>query len=246
MNTTFLVGNGAIQGGWEPIKRAIQETFGNCPEQDPNFAFANLTHQLRWLTYQAKKQKGDNSFQDAFNNRLDKYNKLKRSISNEILKAAQSGLMTVQNEFARALDRFSHGHTRIATTNWDLLLEQYRNSTVSPIEYVHGNVEHPESLYLPTETIEEPYRDEDNESELHRRMAGNLLSVLQNTDRLVIYGLSLSPLDIEIALLLVDGFHNTNLPSEVVVIDLEPALIVERLHYLGITKIPHCYLPTEI
>lgn len=244
MNTTFLVGNGAIQGGWEPIKRAIQETFGKCPEQEPNFAFASLTHQLRWLKYQA--QKRDNRFKDAFNSRLYKYNKLKCSISNEILKAAQSGLMTVHNEFALALDRFSYGHTEIATTNWDLLLEQYLNSTVSRIIYVHGNVKNPESLYLPTENIVEQYRHENDESELHSFTAGHLLSVLQNTDRLIIYGLSLSPLDVELALLLVDGFHNTNLPSEVVVIDLNPALIVERLHYLGITKIPHCYLPIEI
>ena len=78
MNTTFLVGNGAIEGGWEPVKRAICQTFGKSLERDPNFAFANLTCQLRWLKYQA--QKGNRDAADAFDIRYQTYEMFKKSI----------------------------------------------------------------------------------------------------------------------------------------------------------------------
>lgn len=240
MNTTFLVGNGIIEVGWEPVKRAIKETFESCPEQDPNFAFANLIYQLRWLKLQASTRSKE--FQDMLESRLLKYKELKNNISNEICKASDSGLMKVRPEFKRSLDRFARGDTRIATTNWDLLLEPYIDSCVDRPIYIHGNVEEPASLYLPTETIEEPYRDKPD-SGLHASRAGDLMSVLQKTDRLVVYGLSLSPLDVELGLLIVGGFHETSLPTEVIVIDPNHELVAERLHYLGIRNIPNCYEP---
>ena len=243
MNTTFLVGNGIIEGGWEPVKRAIKETFGSCPEQDPNFAFANLIYQLRWLHYHASDR--SNESQDTLEARLSKYKELKNNISNEIRKATDSDLMKVRPEFKRSLDRFARGDTRIATTNWDRLLERYVDSCVGHPVYIHGNVKHPDSLYLPTETIEEPYRDKPD-SGLHASLAGGLMSVLQTTDRLVVYGLSLSPLDVELGLLIVGGFHETSLPAEVIVIDPNHALVTERLHYLGISTIPNFYEPNSI
>ena len=244
MNTTFIVGNGAVEGGWEPIKRAIYQTFGKCPDRVPNLVFANLTYQLRWLKYQS--QKGNSDATTLFNQRYQTYEKLKNNICCEIKKACQCGLMRIRDEFNRASQRFAQGDICIATTNWDLLLKPYLKAQVNKLIYVHGNVSHPGSLYLPTESIVEPYRSGSVESCLHGGIAGGLMSVLQNTNRLVIYGLSLSPLDVELGLVICDGFHNTRLPDEVIVIDVYPSLVVDRLQYLGIAEVPNCYHPKEI
>lgn len=155
--------------------------------------------------------------------------------------------MRVRDKFGHALHRWGQGCTCVATTNWDLLFEPYfSKGQINQIIYVHGNVKYPDTLYLPTESIVEPYRPYTAESRLHGAIAGKLMSILQDTNQLVIYGLSLSPLDVELGLVIRDGFANTVLPDKVVVIDCNPHLVVERLQYLGIENTPDCYRPEEI
>jgi hypothetical protein len=244
MNTTFLAGNGAIEGGWEPIKRAILKTFGKTLDRDPNLAFANLTYQLRWLKFQ--KEKGICGTAEAFDKKCQTYEELKNNICCEITKDTQNGRMRVRDGLNRALQRFSQGHTCVGTTNWDRLFEPYLREQIDKLIYVHGSVKYPDSLYLPTESIIEPYRPYSAESCLHGRIAGGLMSVLQDTNKLVIYGLSLSPLDVELDLVIADGFKDTSNPKSAIIVDPEHEFVKERLCFFLPDVEPKCYHPEDL
>jgi hypothetical protein len=244
--TVFLSGNGAIAQGWQPITSALQKTFGRKPPQDCNIAFANLTYQLRWLKYQSQVNSEHSEQALAqFTERYELYNQLKTSISKELSNATESQLIHLRPSFVKTYERFKTKEVALATTNWDLLLENHFGSGESAI-HIHGDVTSPESLYLPTENIIEPYRDGNSESKEHVTGAARLMSVLQGTERLVIYGLSLSALDIELSILISEGFQGVDSLREIVIVDLDPAAVCERFTYMNPDRNPFCFLPSDI
>jgi hypothetical protein len=107
------------------------------------------------------------------------------------------------------------------------------------IHYLHGT--YSVGLYLPGEVIDEPYRGPDNRSEF-LSSAVSTVHELRDASRLVVYGLSISPLDAELGFLLQAAARQRKQPfAEVFVVDPNHKEVIQTLrvhlgsqNYLGV------------
>jgi hypothetical protein len=233
----ILAGAGASRGSWDSVVRAIQHVLPGryVTQGNANFIFAKLISELRWLNYKLRE-----------NNKLHLNEKLHRKyttykgILDSLRFQIASCLEEDQKEKKIYLDRkvwerihidhIGQSKVGVATTNWDTLFEPTYHS--DGICYLHGSIKNFENLYLPTETIEDDYRLP-SESAYFSSVAAQFMNELENIDKIVIYGLSFSPLDSELGTLWTEGFagRTMDLP-EVTLLDPNPQNIVENLKYL--------------
>jgi hypothetical protein len=126
----------------------------------------------------------------------------------------------------------------VVTTNWDfaagelLVPDEHKTEFEPSIDYLHGT--YSIGLYLPAEVIDEPYRGIDNRSEF-LTSAISTVHCLRDASLLILYGLSLSPLDAELGFLLQWSAKLRVSPfREVVVVDPRPADVIANLRvHLG-------------
>ena len=186
---------------------------------------------------------------------------LKEAIAEEIAKAEEAALIRLRDDATGIAERFVRGELNLITTNWDLTLESHAATSGHPTCYIHGNIRAPGSLYLPTEAIVESYRadlleehdeageeptDRPEESTLHGDMAAHAMLRLQESERLIVWGLSLSPLDPELGIVFSDGFHGTSNPNVAVIVDKNPEGVRDRLRFYLPNLEPYCFHPTEL
>ena len=99
--------------------------------------------------------------------------------------------------------------------------------------HLHGDVTGLETLLLPTEIVPENFRDV-----RHRKKLGQMHSQMQRTigaaSRIVLFGLSLSPLDAELAQHISSGFSDHANPPPISVINLRSDMqrVVDRVGML--------------
>jgi hypothetical protein len=122
----------------------------------------------------------------------------------------------------------------LITTNWDEVVDRRMlalcgAARVEPLSifHLHGRLSDPASLYLPTEIRSESYRDLDQALQLEAQYEAAMRQ-LERAHRLVVYGLSLSPLDIELAIAVGEGCRRAPL-REIYVIDHDFRAVAERL-----------------
>jgi hypothetical protein len=112
---------------------------------------------------------------------------------------------------------------------------------------LHGRLSEPESLYLPSEMRCEPYRDKPATRALDALHAAAMCH-LERADRMVVYGVSLSPLDVELAFALGEVCRRGTL-ADIHVIDRNACAVAERLAItLGRSDLPpiHCSCPNDL
>ncbi len=135
---------------------------------------------------------------------------LKQAIANHIRRAMDSGDMALSPDFiCHAADKRWSGPTAYITTNWDRLLERAINSTGhegSRVWHLHGHVDDPRHMLLPSEAPEEPYRTKKEEMQV--ASSQRQWEAFSHAKRIVIYGLSLSPLDASLAQTIGVGLDN--------------------------------------
>lgn len=201
-DTVFIVGNGAIVNGWEPVKEAFERA-GGIDELllDPAEPFSYLVYELRVL---ARKKDINPSVARLYRKRYRFMNKLRRAIAHAFKKAADTGKICLKVPRDAAFkDLFSRGKTSIITTNWDTLL--HRDFSEYPILSLHGWVNDARTLYLPSEITFEPYRDfRDLQAQKLSAAHRAAIELLQNARHVVLWGISLSMYDAEICVLLAD------------------------------------------
>jgi hypothetical protein len=255
MHVLFMVGAGAVSGAWQPVIKALGET--HYPEvhtsDGANYAMAQMVYvaRLRW------RLAPNDSETKAM---LRRFREVRERIACELRDAEARGGLSARPEFegvARtfALELGNHvGKVSTVTTNWDGTVatemkkigrrEGRQGFTATP---VHGTSADPRTLYLPTEVVGEPYREPDEEN----KMGGihvSLLASAQKTDRIVLYGLSMSPLDAELGAMIGAGLSSGNL-SEIYVINPWYTEVADRLNVLRAPDkhIPiRCYHPTDL
>ena len=124
--------------------------------------------------------------------------------------AANIRIATEHNDFFRLRrqvvsllgDREKWGQSRFfLTTNWDRLLETELAYNPKSVMHIHGDVEVPNCMYLPTETSTEPYRNPEINEHIGA-LTGTAWHLIHEARQLCIYGLSLSPLDAELGAIL--------------------------------------------
>ena len=248
MKTILITGNGAVENGWLPVVNALKKVYPLAEEIEPNFVFAAIIYKLRWLDIQLDRREHDaqlsENLQNKFNKTVSDCQNITKEIINELNIAHASGIIRPRDELKLLHYLYLNTETKILTTNWDSTIMDFvgnRDNTV----FLHGCTS--ETLFLPSEMIEEGYRKRANLEVSYGRMAGKAMSWLENYgERLVIYGLSLSPLDVELGLLISDGFVDTSNPKSVVIVDPDYEPVKQRLCFLLPHIEPECYRPEDL
>ena len=255
----FLIGSGVVKNAWAPVKAAVNETrvdngFLILPNQQiaeddtVNFVMAKLVYLTRWMWRQAnfhetsKPEQAEQSSNVAHT--LCAYLTLLRENIAKNLIAAQN--LEVRPQFRAVIQEGLKGmnQANFLTTNWDQTIEKalLKINPEYQCQYLHGNIAKPQTLYLPSETVNEPYRDDETHQaglDAHKRFQALLIGAT----RLVLYGLSLSPLDADLAVLL--NSDASRQLKEIFIVDPQAPRVRERLSTLLSfeDRLVRCFIP---
>lgn len=229
--TLGIVGAGALIDGWRPVIEAMQAV-GYAEVTSPNaanFALARIVYAVRQLEFYAPIVQEWVSRRDEFRAKLGR---LRNAIADRLDEAQRSGRISPRAEFASVIrETIVDGSEEagIVTTNWDFATEDAGHAVKDelPTYYLHGNTRRPGGLYLPTEIAEEPYRTEEEKGQLVG-IRRDLVAAIRIASRIVIYGLSVSPLDAELGQLLASGLSGSTL-EEVLIVNPEFREVGERV-----------------
>lgn len=253
-NVVLLAGAGAVEHSWEPVRRALRNSFpGLRTAENADFAVAHLVYQLRFAC--SRTQLGQD---DALAAQLRRdLERVRHDIAAELQFAQSSGELRPAAGFDQVIERLvlaEHAGVTLVTTNWDdvvdrRLTELARWAGVErlSIHHLHGQLSEPGGLYLPTETRCEPYRGEVALGYLAAEHDAALRH-LEQAQRIVVYGLSLSPLDVELANAVGEGCRRARL-DDLYVIDHDFCAVAERLSItLGRSDLPpiRCFSPDDL
>lgn len=238
----MLVGSGAVENAWEPILNCFRPINGHETDADSvNFLLAKSICALRLYS---KSPKGAVQLKEE-----QELVKLTKEVIGDALKLAQNaGVLKPRKEFRAILDRFVLSNPSnlfgIVTTNWDTVIDKeadrwvkdkYYNIESAKVFHIHGSIEAHEHLYLPSETSMENYRsDEENYKIGYNHYT--TYKFLSEANSLILYGISLDPLDAELTLLLNGAFTPETSIREVIIINPEYKKIRKRVKILLFRK----------
>jgi hypothetical protein len=126
----------------------------------------------------------------------------------------------------------------VISTNWDTIVNQAINNFAYKIGHenqinifhLHGSIENPNSLYLPSEITCENYRTVAEDKE-HGINQATLLTILKKANQIILYGISLDPLDAELNQTIFESLKNDDL-QEVIVINPDYKKVSNRVKLL--------------
>jgi len=220
-DTIFLIGAGVVTGpkgrssAWEPVRTAIETALkAKVNEINPADPIAYLIFQLRLLSLNIQdttRTPVSQSVHDLFNNRLSTYSEIKKQLKVAFEDATRDRSIWLDHELCdRLIEKYKSGRTAIITTNWDRLLDvHYYETKLYDVMHIHGSIDDPDSIYLPTEMSKEPYRHGLNYSrDINAQHSVCRTALGQHATKIVIIGNSLSLYDAETCVLLGDCHHN--------------------------------------
>jgi len=239
-NVAFITGSGAIENAWSPIIKILEDIPLNiCDADSVNCYLTRIIYLLRFYSV-AKLPNSKIELKEI----LQDFKKLKEAICAALIFAEKIGMIKPRQEIENILKKFIFSKTIksvFITTNWDLVLDNYinkigqskspsQNSSSIIVHHIHGSVESSNSLYLPSEIINEPYRSEEDNQEMGYKHAATI-RILQQCDKTIIYGLSLDPLDAELSQILASGW-GTGKTREIIVINPDYKKVCQRVRLL--------------
>lgn len=233
LDTLFLVGTGAEVGAWPPITAAILDVSPKAPiesgsAEHANFFMAELIAINRVIS--AKQQASPNPGPTPIPDRI---RLLRERIAVRLKQAQSDGSIYLRPFFESTLQSTEWGNsTHVLTTNWDTLIES--RFPKLRVVHVHGCVEMPEGLYLPSDYAFDPAHSNGTKIEMWNAM-GDAIHQLWAARTVCIYGLGLDPLDNELAAVIHTGLGESNTVTEKVVIfnvEKERKRVMDRLRLL--------------
>jgi hypothetical protein len=237
MRTGLMIGTGAVENAWNPIRAALRDLNRSFHDGTENFVFAKLIYELRWY-FQIRESMPESArlrLERAHKVQLREYRRLKGMIARNLRAAEQTGTLKIAPALAEVIAAFVPGEACIITTNWDRSIDKFvREKYRSPrprIFHLHGDSRSAGSLYLPSEVIEERFRTEVQNERL-REAAGRTMIALGRCEMLIVYGLSFDPLDAELSSVTGGAFSDTATPKKILVFDLNPVPVAQRMHVL--------------
>jgi hypothetical protein len=236
-SAVVLVGAGAVEGAWAPVLRALRTTISPGLPDDPdvgNLQMARLVHLLRFA--QARNT-------EVLPNLLTGLKDLRSAIANEIRGATVRRELRARPNFVETMVSLRERipALRVITTNWDFSVDEALASLAPPLDvlHLHGSIDAPDYLYLPTEISVDAYHSEE-EVYQHARALRLGIGAVSGATELIIYGLSLSPLDAELCQLLWLGLEGRAKLEAIRVFDLQPDFVARRIEaILGPIGLPH-------
>ena len=215
INISLIVGAGAVENAWEPVVRALQPYYKYKLDGDSaNSIFARLVYLLRWF---------GSINEDFSKGQLKPYleftKKLKREISDQLIKAEREREIKVRPQFKQIIEKFvfvPNNRSVLISTNWDTVIDNAINvlgQSNNPkhksdiiTNHIHGSVLNPLTLYLPTEVNRENYRTKEEDDEIGNNH-GSIWRTLEHSNISILYGLSLTALDAELGQTLASGWE---------------------------------------
>ncbi len=173
INVVAFVGNGAIEGGWQPLRAALDHWLNSDNSVLPKVTSLRRQdkeafHQLALMSYKfkiarglyfvnwAKHKKGQTQFDSIHTTHQKGLSKLVGSFLDlriniaQLFHTSQTKMkLRIDPEIAKILGSKAH----YITTNWDNTL--WQDSSVENLIHLHGRCEHPDSIVFPTELIVE-------------------------------------------------------------------------------------------
>lgn len=251
----IIVGAGAVENAWEPVLDCFRPI--NGPETDAdtaNFLFAKSICALRLYSKSPKGVKQLKEEQDLVKSMKD--------VICESLKLAQKrGILRPRKEFTTLLNKFVLSNTNnlfgFVSTNWDTVIdnevnhwvkEKYYDIESATVFHLHGSIESHKHLYLPSETSMENYRsDEENDKLGYAHFT--TYKFLEQANTIILYGLSLDPLDAELNLLLNGVLSDKTSVKEVIIINPDYQKVRKRVKILLFRKTHisiRCFKPDNL
>ncbi|MGU3308276.1 hypothetical protein ACLBW8_18675 [Pseudomonas sp. M5A4_2d] len=232
----LITGAGAVANAWNPVIRALQSYYDFPLTSDSaNSILARLIYLVRWYS-SLKTEHGATQYKTH----LELLNEIKTSISRELKKAQDSGEITVRASLIACTKLFLLSHSKkfaYITTNWDSVgshaikkeLNKTHHVNIYPL-HIHGHFDAPSGIYLPTEMVKEPYRSSEEEMTLGSTH-GMAWRALEPATRIILFGLSLSPLDAELQQIVACGL-DFDCKKEVIIVDPNHNEIAQRINLL--------------
>jgi len=265
--TVLLVGTGAIAHSWRPVTRALKKVYPHVPDGEENLAFASVVYDLRHRAYIAQRWRFglygmSRRLKKQLGTMWDYYESLVSTIAEELRDATDKKEISVRPFVYDLRERVAaDGDYAVITTNWDFCLEDVFDNV--HVTHIHGDIDTRGSLYLPAEMGWEPYR----ELRTRRIYIGtanrwlfwrmrfarypDLWGILSGANwlvtrvrRLVVIGLSFSPLDAELGNLVASIVNPSSSIQELVIIDLDPEPILRRVSFHAHGRIDNSRLLT--
>jgi hypothetical protein len=251
----IIVGAGAVENAWTPIQKAFRQIWRCEVDSDAaNCIFAKHIYLLRFYSSYP-----DIKAKENLNDELDQVNIIKELICTYLKEAQDTGILKPRKEFADILNKFVFPYNMIGlvSTNWDTVIDRYADELVTKVYkdvqsakcfHLHGNIETSKYLYLPSETARENYRSE-SENDVFGYNHYSTIKFLLKADQIILYGLSLDPLDAELGQVLNSGCSTNKNLKEVVIINPEYQKVRNRLKFILFNereiKIT-CYTPDNL
>jgi hypothetical protein len=232
----IVVGAGAVKNAWNPVIRALQQyhDFSLTPDGANSF-LARVVYLLRWYA-------SDNSEfgKEQLRLHLDFLNDIKVSISKELKDSQRKQEITVRENYEEIINKFliPYGNKfMLITTNWEnvasdalhAILNKKYKCELFPL-HLHGSIDNSDTLYLPSEMTKEPYRTTEDEQHIGG-MHGSVWRGLEKAHRVIVYGLSIDPLDAELGQTLACGWSNKCL-EEIIIINPSHENVAHRVNLL--------------
>lgn len=253
----ILVGAGAVENAWFPILNAFKILLGYEIDMDAaNCLFARYVYLLRFYSKLPNAQAIDNLKIET-----EQVNFIKKIICEQIEQAQNLGIIRPRQEFKKILNEFIFNDVNnefsLISTNWDTTIDNeadkivqqvYLNVKSSKCFHIHGSIEFPHKLYLPSEMSYENYRlNEENEKSGYNHFL--TIRILEQANQIILYGLSLDPLDAELSQVLNGACSANNNLREIIIINPDYDKIRNRVKVLlpnnNNIKI-RCFLPENL
>lgn len=253
----IIVGAGAVENAWVPIINAIKVVTDQTLDIDgANCFFARLIYLLRF--YSKIPHTDAKSYLKISRENAET---LKNGICEEIKIAQSKGILKPRNEFRKNLKKFAFNDSKnsvgLISTNWDTvidddvddLLKQSGGQTLKCF-HIHGSVEFPEHLYLPSETTQENYRSDTENKKFGLGLNHDkTIQFLEQATQILIYGLSLDPLDAELSQILGGASFANNDLHEIIIVNPDYERIKNRVKALLYPKVDikiRCFSPEDL
>ncbi|THF53447.1 hypothetical protein E6C50_04385 [Flavobacterium supellecticarium] len=251
----ILVGAGAVENAWTPLLNIFKINYGNETDSDSvNFLLAKSICALRLYSKSPKSAIQLKEEQESV--RL-----MKEVICEELKQAQNSGILKPRKEFTTMLNKFvlcnPNNLFGFVSTNWDTVIdveadrwvkEKYMDIESTKVFHIHGSIEAYKDIYLPSETSMENYRSDEENYEVgydHFITA----QFMSEANVIILYGISLDPLDAELNLLLSGAFTKGKTIREVIIINPDYQKIRKRVKILLLPRSDitiRCFKPQNL
>jgi hypothetical protein len=239
-NVTFVVGAGAVENSWQPVITAINKTLEIEIDGDgANFLFAKNIYLMRFYAKFASR----GIYKNHITRVKENISLLKENISIELKIAEKNNLIKPHKEFKAIVKKFISSNIDkafLVTTNWDEVIDNevnklYHSNYPKPNSiiqslHIHGSINSPNGLYLPSEITQEMYRTSEEEKKMGKNH-GLFISLLEKGNRTILYGISLDPLDAELNHALSVGWKSKE-NEEIIIIDINHEKVAKRVKLL--------------